>query len=198
MTFSWLLIDAVGRRFLMTRNSIGLIVGFALLTLFGALAQKSNEGELNIPTMPVAIMGCVVLYVTTGCFGIGWLAPVFLIPTEIYPTTARARGTAVSVVVWGIANFAVTLLTPILFNNLGFWLFLVFAVTNVFAGWFTYVYQPESGGRSFEENQKFFEEAREAGTWRVSKVAKGEFAKFPIEDEDGERQPLLQRVQQQI
>lgn len=122
---------------------------------------------------------------------------VFLIPTEIYPTTARARGTAISVIVWGICNFIVTLMTPILFNNLGFWLFLVFAGTNVFAGVYTYVYQPESGGRSFEENQKFFEAAREEGTWRVSKVAKGEFKYFPTEDEDGERQPLLSRVREQ-
>lgn len=195
MTFSWLLIDAVGRRYIMCWNSLGLVLGFSLLTLFGGLAQESDN--LHIPTMPVGIFGVVVLYVTTGCFGIGWLAPVFLIPTEIYPTTARARGTAISVVVWGIANFVVTLLTPLLFNNLGFWLFLVFAITNTFAGVYTFLYQPESGGRSFEENQEFFKAAKEEGSWRVGKVSKGEFQRFPIEDENGERQPLLSRVQEQ-
>lgn len=73
MTFSWLLIDAVGRRYLMCWNSVGLVLGFSLLTLIGGLAQES--GNLHIPTLPVGIFGCVVLYVTTGCFGIGWLAP---------------------------------------------------------------------------------------------------------------------------
>lgn len=177
-------------------NSVGLTLGFLLLTVIGGLAQNANK--LHIPTMPVGIIGCVLLYTSTGCFGIGWLAPVFLIPTEIYPTTARARGTAVSVVTWGFANFVVTLITPVLFNNLKFWLFLVFAVTNLFAGWFTYVYQPESGGRSFEDNQKFFSDAKDAGTWRVSKVSKGEFMVFPTEDEDGEHEPLLQRVRNQV
>jgi hypothetical protein len=38
------------------------------------------------------------------------------------------------VVVWGFANFTVTLLTPIMFNNLKYWLFLVFCATNAFAG----------------------------------------------------------------
>jgi len=72
-------------------------------------------------------------------FGIGWLPQPWLIPTEIYPSTARAQGAAVSVIVWGIANFAVTFLTPPGFNNLNYWLFLVFAATNIFAGWWTWV-----------------------------------------------------------
>lgn len=103
-------------------------------------------------------------------------------------------------IIWGIANFAVTLLTPIMFNNLSYWLFLVFAATNAFAGAWTYLYCPESGGRSFEENQKFFKEAKEAGTWRVSKVCKGEFKRMPYpnsEDDQSERAPLLQRVREQ-
>ena len=59
-----------------------------------------------------------MLLVSTGAFGIDWLAIVWLIPTETYPTTAQAQGTATSVIIWGLANFAVTLLTPIMFNNL--------------------------------------------------------------------------------
>lgn len=124
-----------------------------------------------------------------------------MIPTEIFPTTARAQGTAVSVVVWGLANFAVTLLTPILFNNLNYWLFLVFGFTNMFAGVWTYFYQPESGGRSFEENQVFFEEAKKAGTWRVGAVKDGEFKKMPYgnsDSDDSENTPLLRRVRDQV
>ncbi|TIA46184.1 general substrate transporter, partial [Aureobasidium pullulans] len=163
MTFAWLLVDAVGRRKVLLGGSIVLTACFFLLTLFGGLAFNSED--LGIPEIAVAIPGIVALFVATGAFGIGWLATIWLIPTEIFPTTARAQGTAVSVVVWGLANFAVTLLTPILFNNLNYWLFLVFGFTNLFAGVSTYLFQPESGGRSFEENQTFFEEAKKAGTW---------------------------------
>ena len=30
---------------------------------------------------------------------------------------------------WGIANFAITFLTPVMFNNLSYFIFLVFAAT---------------------------------------------------------------------
>jgi MFS family permease len=137
MTFAWLLIDRVGRRILMLGGSFGMSMSFLILTLLGGLAMNSES--LGIPVLAVAIPGTVILYVATGFFGIGWLAEVWLIPTEIYPSTARAQGAAISVVIWGLANFAVTLLTPIGFNNLDYWLFLIFSVTNGFAGWWTWV-----------------------------------------------------------
>lgn len=192
MTFAWLSIDVLGRRTLMIWGGAGLSICFALLTIFGALA-----GVDSIPDLPIEITGSIVLFVATAIFGIGWLATVWLIPTEIYPSTARAQGSAVSVIIWGIANFAVTLLTPIGFNNLKYWLFLVFAATNLFAGWWTWKYTPESGGRSFEENQEFFDSAKDDGTWVVRKVDGGKFKKMPSKEKDGEegaeRAPLLGR-----
>lgn len=88
-----------------------------------------------------------------------------------------------------------------MFNNLEYWLFLIFGATNLFAGVWTYLYLPESGGRSFEENQDFFREAKEAGTWRVGAIKKGEYKKLPYpagDDGDGESAPLLSRVRDQI
>jgi len=137
MTFAWLLIDRVGRRILMLGGAFGISICFLLLTLLGGLAM--NASKLGIPNLAVSIPGTVALYIATGFFGIGWLAEPWLIPTEIFPSSARAQGAAISVVIWGIANFGVTLLTPIGFNNLDYWLFLVFAVTNGFAGWWTWV-----------------------------------------------------------
>lgn len=98
-------------------------------------------------------------------------------------------------------NFLVTLVTPLLFNNLKFWTYLVFGATNAFAGLWTFLYCPETGGRSFEENQEFFEQAKKAGTWRVGKVADGEFRYLPYpkpDGQDGESQPLLQRIRDQV
>ena len=137
MTFAWLLIDRVGRRIMMVGGAFGMTISFTLLTILGGLSMNSDQ--LGIPNLAVAIPGSVILFIATGIFGIGWLSQVWLIPTEIYPSGARAQGAAISVVIWGLANFAVTLLTPIGFNNLKYWLFLVFAVTNLFAGWWTWV-----------------------------------------------------------
>ena len=137
MTFAWLLIDRVGRRILMVGGAFGITACFFILTILGGLAQNSEK--LGIPDKPVAIVGSVILFIATGIFGIGWLSEVWLIPTEIFPSTSRAQGSAISVVTWGLANFAVTLLTPIGFNNLSYWLFLILAATNLFAAWWTWV-----------------------------------------------------------
>jgi len=197
MTGAWLLIDAVGRRQLMVSCSLILTICFLFLALFGGLTY--NADKVHIPTIPVAVLGTLSLFVATGAFGIGWLATVWLIPTEIYPTTARAQGTAISVIIWGVANFTITLLTPIMFNNLNYYLFLAFAVTNAFAGIWTWFYLPESGNRSFNENQEFFEEAREAGSWQVRKVKDGKWLKMPYgKNKSAEEEPLLERVADQV
>lgn len=177
MTGAWVLIDRVGRRRLMLHGALWLAISFGALTILGGLAY--NHVSLSIPLLATGIPGVVVLYLATSVFGIGWLVPPWLIPTEIYPSTARAQGAAISVVVWGLANFAVTLLTPIGFNNLEFYLFLVFAATNALAGLWTYLYCPESGNRTFEENQQFFHDAADEGSWVVSHVRAGEYAVLP-------------------
>ncbi|PMD44433.1 general substrate transporter [Hyaloscypha variabilis F] len=195
MTFAWMSIDVVGRRKLMVWGAAGLAISFTILTIFGGIAQEFP----SVPDLAVEIPGSVTLFVATAIFGIGWLATVWLIPTEIYPSTARAQGSAISVIIWGLANFGITLLTPIGFNNLKYWLFLVFAVTNAFAGWWTWKYTPESGGRSFEENQEFFDSAKEDGTWSVKRVDGGKFEQMPRkydggrDEEDSEQSPLLRQ-----
>ncbi|KAL8793334.1 MAG: hypothetical protein Q9195_004111 [Heterodermia aff. obscurata] len=193
MTLAWMLIDRVGRRILMIVGAASLTVSFLILTVLGGLAMNSEK--LGIPNLAVSVPGTVVLYIATGMFGIGWLSEIWLIPTEIFPSTSRAQGAAISVVIWGLANFAVTLLTPLGFNNLKYWLFLVIAITNLFAMWWTWIYSPETGGRSFEDNQKFFEDAKESGTWSVRKVDNGEYTHMPRGEKadggNGESDPLL-------
>lgn len=199
MTFAWLLIDAIGRRPLLLGGSLVLTICFVLLALFGGLVQQVIAGNLDIPRLAVAVPGIVTLFIATGAFGVGYLTIPWLVGTEIYPTAARAQGTAVSVIIWGLANFAVTLATPIMFNNLGFWLFAVFAGTNLVAGLWVYLYHPESGGRSFDENRTFFDEAKKARTWRVNAVKEGEFKRMPYgNSEDDEETPLLRRVADQV
>lgn len=136
MTPAWLLIDRIGRRKIMLSGSSVLVASFSLLTIVGALVM---EREIDIPNDPPAIIGVIALFIATAGFGIGWLTSPWLIPTEIYPSSARAKGSAISVIIWGLANFTVTFISPLLFNNLKYWIFLVFAVTNSFAGYWTWV-----------------------------------------------------------
>lgn len=109
MTVAWVTIDRLGRRRLMVWGSAGLCVSFLLLTVSGGLSLD----VAHVSVIGIEIFGSVVLFVATAIFGICWLSTVWLIPTEIYPNSARALGSSVSVITWGFANFAITLLTPI-------------------------------------------------------------------------------------
>ncbi|OTB04740.1 hypothetical protein M426DRAFT_320603 [Hypoxylon sp. CI-4A] len=183
MTFAWKgTIDDWGRRKLMVWGSMGLTCCYMALTILGSASVKFHDR----PQLWVEIIGSIFLFISTAIFGICWLATVWLIPTEIYPNGARAKGSAISVIVWGVFNFLVTLLTPIGFNHLKYWLFLVFVVTNILAGLLTWLFSPETGGRSFEENQTFFISAREEGYWMVKKVAGGKFLTMPPKENDAE------------
>jgi hypothetical protein len=62
----------------------------------------------GIPDLAVEIPGSIILFISTAIFGIGWLAAVWFSPTEIYPIPARAQGSAVSVIIWGLVNFTIT------------------------------------------------------------------------------------------
>ncbi|ORY76598.1 general substrate transporter [Protomyces lactucae-debilis] len=210
MTLAWVLIDKLGRRRLLISGAFTMAAGFLLLTVFAYLAKrydtqalfsilkhkKSHSGKSdNQETIQTgtSIAGIILLYAITSTFGITSLCPCFLIPSEIFPITARAQGSAISVVIWGISNFAVTLMTPILFNTITYGVFAVFAATNLFSALWTWLYLPESGGRSFEENQAFFKTASDEGSWRVKQVDK-QFLGMPRDDEhQGERSRLLGR-----
>jgi hypothetical protein len=78
------------------------------------------------------------------------------------------------------------------FNNLKYWLFLVFAATNALAGWWTWSYSPETGGRSFEENQEFFISAVETNSWIARKVDGGRFLDMPCKDRGDEGGKVIQ------
>ncbi|KAI1089360.1 general substrate transporter [Rostrohypoxylon terebratum] len=176
------LIDKLGRRRLMLIGSIGLSIFNFILTALGSQSVAEKSDDFNWLSM----LGLVTLYALTATFGICWLTPVWLIPTEIYPNYARATGSSIGVIVWGLSNFVVTLLTPVGFNNLKYWLFLVFAITNVIAGVTTWLFTPETGGRSFEENQTFFTAAKEDGSWLVRRIAGGRYGSMPPKENENQ------------
>ncbi|KAI0101162.1 general substrate transporter [Daldinia grandis] len=165
-------IDRYGRRRLMLGGSCGLTLCYTLLG-FVAMGLLTDDYSFRL------CMGTIALVGSTATFGACWLTTVWLIPTEIYSDKARAQGGAISVVVWGLANFIITILTPIGFNHLKFWLFFVFAISNLSAGLLVWLFLPETGRRSFQDNQQFFVLAKEQKSWLVHKVDNGSFLKLP-------------------
>jgi SP family galactose:H+ symporter-like MFS transporter len=137
------LLDRIGRRKLLLIGLAGMSGTLMLLGIVFFLPSLLNE----LGTLAAAFLMAYV-----GFFAIG-LGPVFwLLISEIYPL--KVRGLAMSVVTeanWG-ANLVIALTFLTLIQLLGrsgtFWLY---AVVGILALIFTYVYVPETKGRTLEE-----------------------------------------------
>lgn len=90
MTFTWLLIDRIGRRRLMIHSSWILTISFLLLTVLGFLAMNSSQLHLPSPLTP-GIPGVIILFFATSTFGIGWLVPPGSSPPRSTPPARAPR-----------------------------------------------------------------------------------------------------------
>jgi len=53
-------------------------------------------------------------------------------PTEIFPLASRAKGVALATVAFSIAGGVINEIVPYLINAIGFWVFILFALINLF------------------------------------------------------------------
>ena len=135
---SILLVDRLGRRFLLLLGTTGMTVSLGFV---GAAFHRGSGG--------IAVFYGVVGYIIS--FGIG-LGPVFwLLISEIYPTKIRGKAMSLATLsVWG-ANWVVAGTFLSLIHAAGpagtFWFY---AFICVLAFVFCYAFVPETKGRSLE------------------------------------------------
>ncbi|CDZ98692.1 general substrate transporter [Phaffia rhodozyma] len=145
-------LDRIGRRVTLYWGAI--VMGISLI-LAGVAAKYVTKTDGSQQAAYGAVVATFV-FVYTSTFGATWLTVPWLYPTEITPNFIRAKGGAVSVFGWSIGNGIVTEITPFLFNAIGFWTFILFAVLNFCTLPFIYYWYPETAGRSLEEMDILF------------------------------------------
>lgn len=139
-TFSWFVIEKMGRRKLFLAGTIGQMVSMTIT--FSCL----------IPGTPEAAKGAAVgLFLYIASFGATWLPLPWLYPAEINPLRTRGKANAVSTINNWLFNFAVVMVTPIMIDKIGWGTYLVFASLNASFLPFIYFFYPETKNRSLEE-----------------------------------------------
>jgi len=105
-----------------------------------------------MPGIKYRVLGVISAFLYVLAFAVG-LGPIpFLIVSEIFPTSHVATAASIAVPFNWAANFVVAQVFPILDEVLGEkYAFIPFIATNVIAFVFTYVFVPETKGRSIEE-----------------------------------------------
>ncbi|KAK9236688.1 general substrate transporter [Lipomyces kononenkoae] len=153
----------LGRRKLMIGGAIGQSVTMAILTATAYLADKGNS--------KAGIAAAVFLFVFNTFFGIGWLGMTWLYPAEIVSLQVRAPANGLSTAGNWISNFMVVMITPIAFNNIGAYTYLIFAIINAAMVPTVFFFYPETAGRSLEEIDEIFAQSNPWTPWDVVRIA---------------------------
>ncbi|KAH9468458.1 hypothetical protein Pst134EA_009002 [Puccinia striiformis f. sp. tritici] len=155
VTVAIVTLDRMGRRVTLYWGAI--MMGISLL-ICGIAARYVTD--ISLSSADRQSWGNVVTaftFIYTATFGATWLTVPWLVPTEIMPLYARAKGGCWSVVGWSIGNGIVTEIAPFLFNSITYWTFILFGLLNFFTLPNIYFLYPETAGRSLEDMDTLFE-----------------------------------------
>ncbi|EJF56774.1 general substrate transporter [Dichomitus squalens LYAD-421 SS1] len=148
-------VDRFGRRFLLMTSATGLSVCYILAA---TLLSRNTKGAAYGAT---AMMFLVQIFL-----GIGYLPIPWLYPAEITTTRIRARGSAISSFFNWMCVFAVVEMTPPAIANIGWRVFIIFAIFNALWVPLVYVFFPETKGLELEDVDHIFEKGGfTGGVW---------------------------------
>ncbi len=145
-------VDKLGRKPLLYIGSVGMIVGFLLLSL-------SLQFEV------VGVISLIGVLVFIGSFALSMGPVVWVLLSEMFPNKIRSVAMSVAVAAQWAANFLVSQSFPVVMesevNNREIWsgslpyyIFIAFILIIVFV---TYKFIPETKGKSLEEIEDFWE-----------------------------------------
>jgi len=139
MTF----IDRFGRKFLLYIGSVGMTV---FLGLFSWAFITDNKSGFILITLLIG-------YIAFFAFSQG--AVIWVILSEMFPTSIRARGAAIGSFSHWIFNFAIALLFPVVSAKIGVgWVFVFFTIATLLSLVFYHFALVETKGKSLEEIEK--------------------------------------------
>ena len=141
-----LVIDKVGRRFLMIIGSIGYIV--SLTTTAAAFYVYGTDFT---HTGGLIVLGALLLFIASHAFGQGCVIWVFI--SEVFPNTVRARGQALGTFTHWIMAAAISWTFPVIAEASGGHAFSFYAVMMVLQLIWVLTIMPETKGVPLEQIQ---------------------------------------------
>jgi MFS family permease len=84
---------------------------------------------------------------------VGWA-----MPSEVFPSTRRAKGVGLATAVNWIANFIIGVAVPPMIVSLGFGTYVFFACFCILAAIYAFFCIPETGGKTLEQMDEVFKD----------------------------------------
>ncbi|QRW15807.1 Sugar (and other) transporter [Rhizoctonia solani] len=152
---NYLTVDRFGRRALLMFSATGLSTCFLLAAVL-----------LSVGTKSAAYGATAMVFVFQIFLGIGFLPIPWLYPAEVSHTRIRAYTSAISSFVNWMCVFAVVEMTPPAIDQIGWRVFIIFAVLNACWVPIVYAFFPETANLSLEDVDHLFEKGGiTGGVW---------------------------------
>ncbi|KAL9128987.1 MAG: hypothetical protein Q9217_002462 [Psora testacea] len=149
---SWLpyfFIEKVGRRKLLMSSAAAC--SFCMVMIAIMLVVD------NLASQWVFVAFCFLFF---DVFSLGILPVSWMYASEIMPLRTRNKGVALGVGSHWLSNFVVVYVTPTAIANLGYRLYIIWAVLNAVFVPVTYFFYPETARRSLEDMDEVFRHER--------------------------------------
>ncbi|EFN72280.1 Solute carrier family 2, facilitated glucose transporter member 1, partial [Camponotus floridanus] len=146
---STVLIEKAGRKTLLLVGFAGMFLDTALLTICLVFAETSQTAAY----FSIVLVVMFLVFFGTGPGSIPW----FLV-SELFNQSARPSATSIAVVVNWIMNFIVGIGFLPLHEALGAYVFIIFAVLQLFFALFIYKKVPETKNKTIEEISNMFKQ----------------------------------------
>ncbi|KAM0559966.1 hypothetical protein ACHAPJ_003920 [Fusarium lateritium] len=161
-------LDKIGRRWTLYWGSLGQGIAMALGGAFAYLGKQATEEGNFGKSSSYGNAAVSMVFLFTFIFGATWLTVPWLYPAEIFPLEVRAKGNAWGVVGWSIGNGWLTLLCPVMFQQLGEKTLFIFAACNAITIPMVWALYPETNQRTLEEIDLLFS-SDSIWTWEAEK-----------------------------
>ena len=180
VTSSLWTMDRFGRRPLLMAGSAAMFVAHLIISI---LVGKFSDNWPAHRAQGWASVAMLLFYMVA--FGASWGPVPWAMPAEIFPSSLRAKGVALSTCSNWFNNFIIGLITPPLVQNTGYGAYVFFAVFCLLSGVWTFFFVPETNGKSLEYMDRVFKdissEAEEQRRERIEReiVARTEVSAAP-------------------
>ncbi|KAF2723414.1 putative MFS monosaccharide transporter [Polychaeton citri CBS 116435] len=145
--------DRFGRRPLLMCGSVLMCASHVIIA--GLVGKYSDNWSAHRPQGWISV-AFLLFYMLA--FGASWGPVPWAMPSEIFPSSLRAKGVALSTCSNWLFNFIIGLVTPPLVQDTGYGAYVFFAVFCGLSFVWTLFFVPETAGRTLEQMDHVFKD----------------------------------------
>lgn len=171
-----LYVDKWGRRPVLIYGALLMSMSmFTIGTIMGThghtvMNLTTNSVEVMIPSQLGSYAIIVFVYFFVAAFACTWGPTTWLYCAEIFPLNMRAKGTSLTTAAIWLANCVISFGVPVLLETITYGTYLIFGSLCMSMAIITFMFYPETKGRSLEDMNSLFENSIFAYTSRKSMV----------------------------